>query len=57
MVDPGFVFDPPGGWSVFGTHVYTTSRLEFWGSEWSDDGMPIWERPIPDEAETVRLLE
>lgn len=46
--------DPAPGWFQFGTHLDETKvgevRLEFWGEEHSDDGMPMWERPIEDEV-------
>lgn len=38
--------NPPPGWFIFGIHVDQDVKLEFWGAEHSDDGMPIWERPV-----------
>lgn len=37
---------PAPGWFTFGTHVDQPGvELEFWGTETSLDGLPIWERP------------
>lgn len=38
---------PPPGWSLFGTHIderYNDQKLEFWGEDVSEDGLPLWER-------------
>lgn len=37
---------PPAGWFNFGTHIDRDGSLEFWGEEFAEDGLPIWERPI-----------
>lgn len=41
------LLDPPAGWYLFGAHVGQDVDLEFWGEQYSEDGMPMWERPIP----------
>ena len=41
--------NPPAGWFVFGTHVEKDSApngLEFYGEEYSNDSLPLWERPL-----------
>lgn len=38
--------DPPAGWFNFGTHIDQDVTLEFYGQEFAEDGMPIWERPV-----------
>ena len=39
--------NPPAGWFAFGSHVESDAALEFYGAEFSHDGMPLWERPVP----------
>ena len=54
--------DPPTGWFTFGHHMDTSDvpGMEFWGNEFSDDGLPIWERPVPapdaDVAERIGAI-
>lgn len=45
--------NPPAGWFAFGTHVDTPGPLEFYGEEFTEDGLPMWERPVvtPTEAD------
>lgn len=40
--------EPPEGWFTFGTHVDQPVKLEF-SEDTSEDGLPLWERPIADE--------
>lgn len=51
--------EPPEGWYTFGHHAdQPTVVLEF-SSEVGEDGLPLWERPKPDEQvpeDTVRVL-
>lgn len=46
---------PPPGWFMFGTHVDDPTPLEFYGSEFTESGMPMWERPAQAESEWVYL--
>ena len=39
---------PPPGWHVFGTHLDVDTELDFYGEEFTEDGMPLWERPKDD---------
>lgn len=41
---------PPDGWFVFGTHVDVPVQLEFYGEQFTEDLMPMWERPRPQEV-------
>lgn len=52
---PSWQVSPPDGWFTFGSHagVDFIGRLEFWGEEFSEDGLPIWERPA-DHLNTVK---
>ena len=38
----------PDGWFPFGTHVDDPRTLQFWGED--ETGMPIWERPVGEQA-------
>ena len=39
---------PPPGWFVFGSHVDADTELDFYGEEFTEDGLPLWERPKSD---------
>lgn len=48
---------PPEGWFDFGTHVLSPDvRLEF-SEEVGEDGIPRWERPLPEVAPTPEKAE
>jgi len=42
----------PGGWFPFGTHVNYSGPVEFYGECYSDDGLPLWERPTPTHVDS-----
>lgn len=37
---------PPPGWFTFGTHIEEDVKLEFYGAQYTEDGLPLWERPV-----------
>lgn len=55
-IGPHWQTDPPPGWYQFGTHVDNPAPLEFWGEQYSTDGLPIWERPAPIVPSILRAV-
>lgn len=41
----GWIYEPPAGWSSFGTHVKIGVRMEY-SVEVDECLMPLWERPL-----------
>lgn len=52
-VDPQWKTTPPHGWRTFGSHLERPGQLEFWGEEFSNDGLPLWERPVEVDPRDV----